>query len=494
VSTTQPAAAPQVSAFDPALRRLALVVVLGAAMTILDTTIVNVAIGTLGRAFHAPLQTIQWVLTGYTLALAMAIPITGWAVQRFGGKRMWITSLALFITGSVLCGAAWSTASLIAFRVLQGIGGGMLLPIGQTMLARAAGPARMGRVMSVIAVPTMLAPVLGPVLGGLIVDHLDWRWMFYVNVPICAFALVLAVRLLPADTEREPGHRLDTVGLALLSPGLALLVYGLSEAGGADGLHSTGLRAGLGLGLALIAAFGWHALRRTDRPLLDLRLFGHRPFSAATATLCLYSGAVFGLMILLPLYFQLVRHASPLTAGLLLAPLGLGAMATMPVSGRLTDRYGPRGLATTGLVVALAGTAAFTQLDAETGTGWLVGAVFVVGLGHGLLLPAMMAAAYRGLDRSAVPAATTAFSIVLRIAGSFGTAVLAVVLQARIRVELPGASGSLANAADTDLPAGAERLAHAFAHSFWWSVAIAAAALLPMLLVSGRNGLVPDPS
>jgi EmrB/QacA subfamily drug resistance transporter len=239
--------------FDPALRRMALVVALGAIMTILDSTIVNVAINTLGKDFDTSLSTIQWVITAYILALSMTIPITRWVVERFGAKTMWLTSLTLFIAGSVLCGAAWSAPSLIAFRVLQGIGGGLLMPVGQSMLAREAGPERMGRAMAVIAVPGMLAPVLGPVLGGVILDHLSWRWMFYINVPFCALALVLAVRLLPRDQDRRVDSRLDAVGLALLSPGLAALVYGLSRTGESSGVTGAGALTGLVAGAALTA-------------------------------------------------------------------------------------------------------------------------------------------------------------------------------------------------------------------------------------------------
>src|SRR3954453_13121500 len=163
---------------DRALLRLASVVVLGTIMSILDTTIVNVAIETLGRDLDASLSSIQWVSTGYLLALATVIPLTGWAMERFGGRNLWMVSVALFLVGSVLCGLAWSMTSLIVFRVLQGFGGGMIMPVGQAILAQAAGPERMGRIMSVIGVPTLLGPILGPVIGGLIVDNVSWRWIF----------------------------------------------------------------------------------------------------------------------------------------------------------------------------------------------------------------------------------------------------------------------------------------------------------------------------
>ncbi|GAB3984285.1 MDR family MFS transporter [Actinoallomurus acanthiterrae] len=473
--------------FDPELRRLAAVVVLGAMMTILDATIVNVAINTLGRDFHTSLSTIQWVMTGYTLALAMTIPLTGWAVQRFGGRTMWITSIVLFIAGSVLCGAAWSVTSLIAFRVVQAIGGGMLMPVGQTMLARKAGPERMGRVMSVVAVPAMLGPVLGPVLGGLIVDDLSWRWMFYVNVPVCALALLAAFAWLPRDTDRQAGTPLDVLGLVLLSPGLAALVYGLSQTGNGHGVTDPQVYGWAGAGLALIALFVVRALTRGDRALVDVRLFRDRGFTASGVALFVYVGALFGVTFMAPLYLQTVRSDSPLHAGLLLAPMGIGAALSMPVAGRLTDRVGSRVLAVSGLVVVLAGLSAYTRLGADTSRLLLGAAMLVVGIGHGMMMPSLMAAAYLRLNRAAVPAATTASNIVVRVGSSFGVAALAVALQISIRHEVPGASGSLASVSRVRSPDLPSRLAHAFGAGFWWAFAIAAAAVVPILLLPRRR-------
>src|SRR3954469_12706187 len=182
---------------DARVWRISLVVIVGSIMSILDTTIVNVALETLGRDLHATVSEIQWVVTGYMLSLAAVIPVTGWAARRFGAKRVYIVSLVLFTAGSALCGLATSTEQLIVFRAIQGIGGGMILPIGQLMMADAAGPKRMGRVMSIVAVPMMLAPILGPTLGGLIVDNASWRWIFFVNLPVGVLAAVLAVRFLP---------------------------------------------------------------------------------------------------------------------------------------------------------------------------------------------------------------------------------------------------------------------------------------------------------
>src|SRR5690242_18692030 len=204
---------------DRGVLMVASVVVLGAIMSILDVTVVNVAINTLARDFKTSLSTIQWVATGYTLALATVIPLTGWAADRFGTKRLYITSISLFVAGSVLSGLAWSSGSLIAFRVLQGLGGGMLMPAGMTILTRAAGPQRVGLVMAIIGVPMLLGPILGPVLGGWLVTDFSWRWIFFINVPIGAAALFMSLRVLPRDIP-DAAHRLDWKGLIVLSPAL----------------------------------------------------------------------------------------------------------------------------------------------------------------------------------------------------------------------------------------------------------------------------------
>ncbi|MDL4813776.1 MDR family MFS transporter [Actinomadura opuntiae] len=487
MTTTRKAPPDARAGTGPHLRNLAIVVVLGVIMTVLDSTIVNVAVTALGKDFDTSLSTIQWVVTGYTLALSMAIPMTGWSVRRFGARTMWLVSLGLFIGGSLLCGLAWSVPSLIAFRILQGLGGGMLMPVGQTMLAREAGPERMGQVMSIVSVPAMLAPVLGPLLGGVIVDHLSWRWMFYVNIPLCALALLAAVRMLPRDTERDPDTRLDIIGILLLSPGLAALVYGLSEAGNGASLTGGRFLAGVVGGAALVIAFAVHALREREGALIELRLLRTRAFTTATGGFFLYSASVFGLMILIPLFARIVRGESALDSGWLLAPMGIGAMITMSVAGRLVDRFGGRWIATSGLLLVLLGTLVLTTLDPGTGRAVIMGAMLVVGLGHGMIAPSLMAASYQGLPRQAVGAATTGANILIRVGSSFGTAVMAVVLQIAIRDEVPGASGSLGEAAARHTAQTPALLTNAFTETFWWTAAILLAALLPVLAVPRKT-------
>jgi EmrB/QacA subfamily drug resistance transporter len=470
---------------------VASVVIVGVIMSILDTTIVNVALETLSRELDAPLNTIQWVSTGYLLALATVIPLTGWMSERFGSKRVWMSSVALFGLGSALCGLAWSAGSLIAFRVLQGFGGGMIMPVGMALLAQTAGPTRVGRVMSVVGVPMLLGPVLGPVIGGVIVDSASWRWIFYVNVPIAIVALALAARLLHRDQGRADAGRLDWLGLGLLSPGLGLFVFGLSESESHGGFGDPLVWGPIVAGLALVALFVVHSTR-AERPLIDVRLFRVRAFSAAASTTFLVGAALFGAMIILPLYYQVARGESALTAGLLMAPQGIGASLAMPLAGRLTDRVGGGRVAVVGLIVLTLGTIPFAFLEADSSYTVLAGLLVVRGLGIGSSMMPAMAAAYATLRPADVPRATSSLNALQRIGGSIGTALLAVVLQGNVKDELaavPGAAGApstgtLARVPDAVLAKVAGPLASAFASTFWWAVGMSVLALIPATVLA----------
>jgi EmrB/QacA subfamily drug resistance transporter len=468
---------------DRHVASIAAVVVVGAIMSILDTTIVNIALTKLGQDLHASLADVQWVATGYLLALAIVIPLTGWSAERFGARRVWLTSVVLFVIGSVLCGLAWSLPVLIAFRVLQGLGGGMIMPVGMIMLAQAAGPARIGRVMSVIGLPMILAPVLGPALGGLIVDNASWRWIFFVNVPIGALGLALGLRLLPAlEASKNPG-RLDVTGLALLSPGLAGIVFGLSEVSTQGGISSTQAWLPLVAGAVLVVLFVRHALR-AERPLIDVALFRTPAVGAAAATTFLTAAALFGSLLLLPLFFQVARGESALDAGLLQAPQGLGVALAMPFAGLLTDRVGGGRVVVVGLLVLAAATVPLALVDAHTSLLTICLILFARGLGVGGAMMPAMAAAYAALDTAAIPRATSALNVIQRVGGSIGTAVLAVVLQHEISSKLPGTSGGLTGVRDV-APAARARLAEplntAFGSTFWWAVGLTVVALVPAL-------------
>jgi EmrB/QacA subfamily drug resistance transporter len=476
------------------------VVILGVIMSIFDTTIVNVALETLSRDLNAPLDTIQWVSTGYLLALAITIPLAGWASERYGAKHVWMLSVALFGAGSALCGMAWSAESLIVFRILQGFGGGMILPVGMSVLAQTAGPHRLGRVMSVVGVPMLLGPILGPVIGGLIVDNASWRWIFYVNLPIVAVSLMLAARVLPAEAGRADAGRLDWRGLLLLSPGVGLIVFGLSESESHGGFGAPIVWGPALAGAVLVALFVRHA-RRAERPLIDVGLFRNPAFAAASMTTFLLGGALFGAMIVLPLYYQVARGEPALIAGLLMAPQGLGAAMAMPVAGRLTDRIGGGRVAVFGLVVMTMATIPFAFIGPDTPYGLLAGLLVVRGVGLGSTMMPSMAAAYASLSREAVPRATSAVNVVRQVGGSLGTAVLAVVLQHQIATNLPAGrgagDGTLARLPENVRERVAAPLSEAFAHTFWWAVAMSLLALPAAILLARstrrRAGDEPTP-
>ncbi len=468
---------------------LASVVVLGAIMTILDATIVNVALPTLGRDFHTSIATIQWVPTVYLLAFASVIPLTGWASQRLGAKELWLGSLAAFTLGSLLAGLSWSIGALIAFRVLQGLGGGMIMPLGQLILAQAAGPKRMGRVMSIVGVPMLLAPIFGPVIGGALVDAASWRWIFFVNLPVAAVAFLLAIKLLPQSPRRHE-QRLDTVGAILLPGGTALSLWGLAEIGQKGTITAALPLIALLAGLALVASFVVHALRTTN-PLIDVRLFAKRGFATAAATNLMLGIALFGVALLLPLYFQIVRGRSPLDTGLLLIPQGLGAACAISLAGALTDRVGARRVVPFGIVLALVGTLAYTQITVDSGYWYLSGALFLIGAGLGATITPSMAAAYQDLDHAEMPGATSSINVVQRVAGSLGTALLAVVLQRTIATNLTGFHGGINQAAalaQRDPGHAAPAIADAFGTTFWVAFALTATALVPALLLPSARG------
>jgi EmrB/QacA subfamily drug resistance transporter len=453
---------------EPHVKRIAVVVILGAIMSVLDTTIVNVALQSLSRDLDASLDQIQWVVTGYLLAIAAILPVTGWASNRFGAKRVYITSLVLFTLGSALCGLAWSTNSLIIFRVLQGVGGGMVLPVGQMILVKAAGPRALPRVMSMIGVPIILAPVFGPTLGGLLVEHAGWEWIFFVNIPVGIAAVIASRRLLPADEPQEAG-RLDVPGLALVAVGLVGITYGLAETGVAGSITAARVLIPFLIGLVLVGLFVLRALR-ISYPLLDVRLFANRAFaSAALATFCL-GAALFGAMILMPLYFQTVRGEDAVHTGLLLMPQGVGAAFAMGLSGRVTERIGGGLTAFIGVIITGVATLPFVLIGAET-SYWLIGAAMIFrGFGIGMSMMPTMTAAFSVLRRDQVTDATPQLTVLQRVGGSLGTAVFSVVLQSGI--DDGGARPS---------PAA---VANAFGSTYWWVLGVAVVALVPTIILT----------
>jgi EmrB/QacA subfamily drug resistance transporter len=447
---------------EPYVWKIAGVVILGMIMSILDTTIVNVALRTLGHDLHSSISQIQWVVTGYLLSLAAVIPVTGWAARRFGAKRVYMTSLVLFTLGSGLCAVASSTTSLVVFRILQGVGGGMIMPVGQLIMAQVAGPKRMGRVMGVVTMPAMLAPILGPVVGGTILQNLHWSWIFLVNLPIGVLAFALAWRMLP-QTDSGKAGRLDILGLALLSTASSMLVYGLSQLGTHSSLTAPIVVWPIVIAIALTAVFIWHALR-VERPLLDVRLYANRVFGAASLTTFGLGAALFGAMILVPLYYQEVRHESVIVTGLLVGPQGLGMLIVMPLVSRFTQRFGGGRVALAGVVVLSLASIPLAFVGTGTSIAFISLVLLLRGVGIGFSFMPAMTAAFAALRPDQLSDATPQLNVLQRIGGAIGTAVLAVVLQR--------ATGHA-----TTKPVGA------FQDAYWWSVGICVLSLIPVFVL-----------
>ncbi|WP_408908001.1 MFS transporter [Streptomyces albidoflavus] len=404
------------------------------------------------------------------MAVFATFPLAGWAQARFGGRRLWLAALGSFLPGSLLCASAWSAASLIAFRVVQGAGGGIMMPLMVTLVVQAAEGRAVGRVIAAVTLPTALGPVLGPFLGGLVLAVADRRWIFLVNVPFGLVGGLLAHRDLPDDRPPagRPCPRLDLPGLLLLSPGVAAVVYGLSRAGegAASGSWVAGALPPLLAGLALLGGFVARALRRT-RPLVDLRLLRHRALASASALGFLGGTALYGAMLLLPLYWQQVRGQSALGAGMLLAPPGR-QRPPRPHPRRPVHRPGgppPGGLRR--IRPRCGGHAPLRLRHPRHRNRWLLAALLLRGLGLGAAMVPLTSAAYAGLAREEIPDAGVLTRVAQQLGGSVGTAALAVVLQHATRTAGTPAAG--------------------YGAAFRWALALTAAAIpLCLLLPGGR--------
>jgi len=408
---------------------VAAVYVLALFMTLLDLTITNVALPALAEIYRASTTAVAWVAAGYLLSVAVSIPISGWLGDRIGTKRTFLLALALFTLGSLLCGLAWSLDSLIAFRVLQGIGGGLLTPVGAAMLFRAFPLGERARVASLITVPAVLAPALGPVLGGYLTEYQSWRWIFLVNVPLGLAGLAFARRYL-AEYRIAGTARLDLPGFALASVGLAGSVYALGEIG--ERGVTDGLVLGVGgLGVAALALFVLVELR-SPAPLIDVRLFADRLFAAGHLVLFFAQAGFFGVVFLLPLFLQAERGLSPFASGLATFPTAIGIMVAAPLAGRLYRQVGPRRLVMAGSTLAATVALTLKLADLETSL-WLIRALMLpMGFAFGLVFVPLQAASFAGIDEQATGRATAASNAVRQVATSFGIALIATVLAARL--------------------------------------------------------------
>jgi EmrB/QacA subfamily drug resistance transporter len=421
---------------DPHLWRISSVAVLGSFLAQMDATVVNVSLSSLALELHTTPSSIQWVTSGYLLALALTLPLSGWLVDRIGARALYLWCFSAFTLTSVLCGLAWSASSLIAFRILQGMSGGLLVPMAQLIMVRAAGE-KMARIFGFAAMPILLAPLLGPVIAAALLRFASWRWLFFVNLPFGALALALAALFLPHDQDEGRPRGLDLVGLALLSPAVVLFLYGSERTTDPVGLTT------LALSIFLLIVFFCWATRKKDEAIIDLRLFKDAIFFAAVVTQFLSLGVSYAAQMLIPVFLTRAGGLSPSGAGLLLAAQGLGMMCAYPLVGSLVERFGNRNVSAGGALTALAGTLPFIYLARHgLGSALVAGALFVRGMGMSCIGIPSISAAYASVKRQDLPMATTTLNLVMRMGGPTLTTICATFLGWRLAAQTAAPASS----------------------------------------------------
>lgn len=462
---------------NPVALRVAIILVVGALAPLFDSTMVNVAFHTIAADMKAAISVVQWITTGYVLAMGLAVPVSGWATRRFGCKRLYIFSLVVFLIGSICTMLSWNIESMIAFRVIQGVGAGLLMPTLQTELVQVSGGRNLGRIMAIISIPSLLGPILGPVLGGILVNSLGWHAIFWVNIPICIVAIALSVWGIPKDKLLDKKASIDVLGMLLLSPAFAILIYGIVQISTHGGVTDSAVYIPLLIGLVLMVLYVVHALNTKREPALNVRLFKSVNFSASNILL-IFSGIITnGAMLMLPLYYQDVRGASALVAGLWMIPQGAGMLFTRSWAAKAADRGGSRNIVLFSLATITIGTLPFAFAGVNTNYILLSIALLIRGAGLGGLFIAIMMSSYVGLPKEQAPHVSIATRIFQTIGGAFGSAILATVAQ-----------GQMAGHADSDLQVAS----HAFNVSFWWSIGFTVIAVIPTLFLSMHKKAGPE--
>lgn len=418
---------------DQELRAMLTAMVVGGLMPIMNTTITTISMPTLIAVFRSTASVMQWTMTAYLLALAVVIPLVGWAQSRLGGRTLWLAGLGVFMAGSLGCALSGGVAMLIASRAVQGAAAGILMTLMQTLPMQEAKRRRLpdlAGLMATVSVPVAIGPILGPVIGGLILNWLSWRWLFLINLPIGAISLGLAVPALRDDRAENTNVPLDVPGLLSLSTGLALLLLGLSDVARDGGPAHTDFLLPLAAGIALMALF---ALRPRShdprRALVDVSLLRIRSLRSSCEAAFLVGACTYAAQFLLPLYWQDLRHQGVLEAALLLTPQGVGSLLSRIVAGTLTDRLGPRNLSILGFLVTALATLPLCLAGPGTSDLWLSLVLLVRGAALGILLIPVLTVAYVDVGEDAVPHATILTRMSQQVGASTGTALAAVALE-----------------------------------------------------------------
>jgi EmrB/QacA subfamily drug resistance transporter len=415
-------------------------IILGTFMVILDNTVVNVALPTLGRVLGSDLSLLQWVITGYMLAQAAVIPLSGWLSDRFGAKRVYLISLVLFTAGSAACGLAVNSEMLVATRVIQGLGGGMLMPIGMAVLYRLTPPERRGAIFGMFGLPLMVAPALGPLLSGYLLQYADWRLIFLINLPVGILALLVGLRVLPSiPAGRAPGG-LDTLGIILGPLAFASISFGVSQST-SDGWTAPATLGGIAIGIVALMLFIWRELTTQD-PVLDLRVFRSRDFSLAIVTQWAAFAAMFGTFFLIPLFLQQVRGYGAFETGLYTVPTAVASAIFMQIGGRAFDRLGVRPPALFGLTLIGTSMWLMSGLRGQTTGGDLFVPLALMGAGMGSMMMALNTHVLNSAPRELIGRVTSLTNALQNVIASLAIATWATLLQARIPVHVAQVSAA----------------------------------------------------
>ncbi len=474
----------------------------------LDGMVVAVAQRTFVAEFGSTQAIVSWTMAGYMLAFAAVVPVTGWAADRFGTKRLFAGGILVFTLASLLCTMAPNILLFIIFRVLQGCGGGIMAPLSFVILTRESGPKRLGRLVAIGAVPFLLGPIGGPIIGGWLIGTFGWKWIFLINLPIGLIAFALAAVMLPKDRP-APSEALDVTGMLLLSPGMAILLAGLSSIPGRRTIADHHVLIPSITGLVLVSAFVFHAWRRTDSPLIDLRLLKNRVVRQANVTLLIFAATYVGILLLVPSYFQVALHRTPMWSGMHLLAMGAGIVMTTPFAGVVMDRYGPSKIVLVAFPLMALGLGVFTvgvarQMDYSP---TLLAGLMLMGMGVGCASGPLSAACVLPLAPHQIARGTTLRSVNNQLGGAIGAALITVLLTNQFNRherlvpanKLTGSPGGVGNrvpgdpsaippqpsALDFATTTASHHLVHAYTTVFVVAAALAvgaaiAAAFLPM--------------
>lgn len=463
---------------------IAIAFVLGLFMEILDMTVLNTALPAIGRDFGVEQSTLQYALTGYLVSLAIFIPASGWVADRFGSKYTFAFAIGVFTLASALAGASQSMEMLIAARVLQGVGGGMLTPVGTTMLFRAFPNEERAKASAVLSFPIMIAPAMGPIVGGWLTDNYSWRWIFYLNLPIGILGFIFTMMFVPNQRE-DTTSKFDVAGFLLAGAGLAMLLVGLERipSHGWSDVGTSGLLLG---GAVVLAAFVLVELR-VKEPLLDLRLFKNRNFAAGNLMILVSTGALMGILFLVPLLLQQLMNLTATESGLVTLAQVVGMMIVMPFAAKIYPVLGARRMMAVGFAVLSVAIYAFSRLEMDTNLWVFRGLLLVVGMAMALTMVPSQTATFEHISMHDTAKASSLFSTMRQFASAAGVALISTLLTTRINANV-GELGTDATPIDQ-----VQAAFNGYDETFLASAAVAVLGIALVFVFRKDSGLPTEP-